>query len=119
MLIIDLKSLGTKVRPATQYLTTRLDDKIRIRGSQVQLDSTRARTAKLLLHKFLRHEGLENYRVVMVHHGLVQVLKPEVRKKRVRQKEPNYGVPCTIPQYQVAAGMGGLVPTPRRRKWKP
>ena len=119
MLIIDLKSLGTKVRPATQYLTTRLDDKIRIRGSQVQLGSTRPRTAKLSLHKLLRHEGLENYRVVMDHPGLVQVLKREVRRKRVRQKEPNYAVPGTIPQYQILARMGGLVPTPRRRKWKP
>jgi hypothetical protein len=119
MLTIDLKSLGEKIEPAVEYLSSRLDEPLRARHDQVQLSSVNARTAKLLLHKFLRWANLKEYRVAVGHPGLITVVKPKAKKKRTYEKPRSFAVPCTIPQYQAAAAFGGGVPRPGERKWKP
>ncbi len=119
MLTVDLKRLGKHAGPAVRYLNSQLEEPLRVRGSQVQLTSTRARTAKLLLRKFLRQRGLENCRVVMVHPGLVVVLGPKDEKRATLETLSVFPVNETIPYYQVAAGWG-VVPKPwARRRWKP
>ncbi len=120
MLTVDLKGLGKQVRPAVLYLSSQLNETIRVQGTQVQLTSTKARTAKLLIHKFLHHEGLNNYRVVIVHPGLVEVLGPEKEKRHGQPDNVNlFPANETIPYYQAAAKYGGVVPKPGRRKWRP
>ncbi len=52
MLTVELKSLGKQVGPAVRYLKSQLSDSLSVHGTQVKLTSTKARTAKLLLHKF-------------------------------------------------------------------
>jgi hypothetical protein len=119
MLTIDVKSLGKQVAPVVKYLNSYVDESPRVRGTQIKFTSVKARTAKILLHKFLRQRGIETYRVVTVKPGLVRVLKPENKKKYVYQKQPNLGAPGTIPYYQIAADTSGIVPKPGERKWKP
>ena len=87
----------------------------------MQLTSATARTTKLLLHKFLRHEGLETYRVVIVRPDLVEVLRPKSEKRRPKVHDLNiFPANETIPYYQAAAEMRGIVPKPDRRvRWKP
>jgi len=121
MLIVDLGRLGKHVGLAIRFLDSNVNESLRVKGSLVQLTSTKARTAKLLLHKFLRHEGLENYRVVMVRPGLVEVMGPKSEKRRTKPDDVNlFPANETIPYYQAAAEMGGVVPKPNRRvRWKP
>ncbi len=120
MLTVNLKRLGKQVGPAIRYLDAQLGESLKVQGSQVQLRLTKARTAKLMLRKFLRQRGLENYRVVVAHPGLVEVLGPQ-NEKRHTQPENLSLFPAneTIPYYQVAAKWG-VVPKPwARRKWRP
>jgi hypothetical protein len=118
ILTIDLKSLGERIKPAVEFLSFRLGEPLRTKQNQVQLSSVNARTAKLLLHKFLRRANLKEYRVTVVHPGLITVVKPTAKKKRAVEKPRSSAVPMTIPQYWGAAAIGGSVPRPRERKWK-
>jgi hypothetical protein len=82
MLTIDLKQLNKNVGPAVFYLRSRLDEPVKVKGSQVSLTHTNARAAKLLLRKFLRQLRLEGYRVLSVNSGLIEVSAPKDQKRR-------------------------------------
>jgi hypothetical protein len=82
MLTIDLKQLNKNVGPAVFYLRSRLDEPVKVKGSQVSLTHTNARAAKLLLRKFLRQLRLEGYRVLSVNSGLIEVRAPKDQKRR-------------------------------------
>jgi hypothetical protein len=84
MLTLDLKQLNKNVGSTVEYLRSRLDEPVKVKGSQVKLTCANARTAKLLLHKFLHQHRLEGYRVLVVHSGLVEV--------RAREKEKAHPV---------------------------
>jgi hypothetical protein len=85
LLTIDLKELGKNVGPAVEFLRSRLDEPVRVKRSQVRLTDTNARTAKLLLRKFLRQFRPEGYRVLSVNSGLIEVRAPEKEKPRPAQ----------------------------------
>ena len=88
MLTIDLKQLNKSVGPAVLYLRSRLDEPVKVKGSQVSLTHTNARAAKLLLRKCLRQLRLEGYRVLSVNSGLIEVRAPKDQKwRRVRTVE--------------------------------
>lgn len=82
MLTLDLKEIRENVRPAVEYLRSRLGEEYKVRGSKIVLAHTSARSAKLLLRKFLHQNQLEGYRVVSVNSGLIEVRAPENRKQR-------------------------------------
>ena len=82
MLTVDLKQLKNNVRPAVDYLRSRLDEPIEVKGSRVWLMRTNARVAKLLLQKFLHQLHLEGYRILVIHSGLIEVHTPERERRR-------------------------------------
>src|SRR6266571_8705865 len=82
VLTVDLKQLNKNIGPAVEYLRSRLDEPIKVKGSQVKLADTSARATKRLLHKFLRQLRLEGYRILVVHSGLIEVHAPEKEKHR-------------------------------------
>ncbi len=82
MLTLDLKDLEGNVGSAVEFLKSRLDDEIKVRGSSVHLRVLHARDAKLILHKYLRHAKLDGYRVVVVGPGLVKVEAQKMKERR-------------------------------------
>ena len=119
MLTVDLKRLGKQVEPAVRYLDAQLGESSKVQGGKVRLRLTKARTAKLTLRKFLRQRGLENYRVVVVSPGLVEVFAPQSQKRHTQPENLSlFPANETIPYYQVAAKWG-VVPKPwARRRWR-
>lgn len=117
MLVIEIKALGKHADAAAQFLSSKLNESVKVSRGQIQLSSVNNRDAKLLLHKFLRAENLENYRIIPVHPGLIRILEPMV-KKRIPYEKPRASVPPTIPQYQVQGAVSGLMPNPGEKKWK-
>ena len=88
MLTVDLKQLKKNVRPAVEYLQSRLNEPTKVKGSQVRLTRTNARAAKLLLHKLLHQLQLEEYRIVIVNSGLIELHAPKEEKQHnVRAKQ--------------------------------
>jgi hypothetical protein len=121
MLTVELKRLGKYAGLAVRFLDSNLNESLRVKGARVQLTSTKTRTTKLLLHKFLRQEALEDYRVIIVRPDLIEVLGPKRAKQHTKPDDVNlFPANETIPYYQAAAEMRGIVPKPDRRvRWKP
>lgn len=49
---------------ATKFLQSKIQERIKLHGNQIQLEDEKASDIKLLLHKFLRREGLTGYRIL-------------------------------------------------------
>ena len=82
MLRIDLKRLGKNREAAFAYLRSHLAESPKLKGDRVELEATRAREAKFILHKFLHHAGLAGYRVAVINSGLIEIHEVEVKENR-------------------------------------
>ncbi len=82
-LIVEIKSLGSNIAEAEEFLRDNIKGKIDQHRTELRIQDTPAREVKLLLHKFLHHKALDDYRVEVVHLGLVEVFGPE----RIRSHE--------------------------------
>lgn len=49
---------------AAKFLQSKLRDEIKIHGSHIEVGDEKTEEVKLLLEKFLHHEGLQGYRVL-------------------------------------------------------
>jgi len=74
---VELRNLHGKVDAAAEYFASKSKDGVKTRGSSLQLEVASVKDVKLLVHKFLHDKGLDGYRVVVIHPGLVEVLPPE------------------------------------------
>jgi len=82
MLTVDLKQIKRNVRPAIDYLRSRIDEPIEVKGTRVRLTRTNARSAKLVLHTLLHQLQLEEYRIVIINSGLIELHAPKKEKQR-------------------------------------
>ena len=82
MLRINLKRLEKNREAAFDYLRSHLVESPKLKGAQVELEATRVREAKTILHKFLHHAKLEEYRVAVINSGLIEVHEVEVKERR-------------------------------------
>ena len=82
MLRIDLKQFGKSREAALEYLRSRLDEPLKVKGDQVTLANTKPGEAKTLLHKFLHHAQLDRYHVAVINSGLIEIRPVEVKKKQ-------------------------------------
>ena len=64
LLTVELKMLPGEAEAAAKFLQSKIQVQIKIHGSSIQLDDGKAEEVKLLLEKFLHHEGLGGYRVL-------------------------------------------------------
>jgi hypothetical protein len=118
MLTVDLKQLNKNVAPAIEYLRSRLEEPLKVKGSQVRLTRTSARAAKLLLRKFLRQHRLEGYRILVIHSGLIDVREPvKVSRDSVRASEGDKPSAWeTIPDLWYTTPLGIIRPGKRSKR---
>ncbi len=76
MLTVELKELHDRASEATQFLKSKVEGKMRAKGTQFQIEGAKTKQVKLLLHKFLHHQGLDHYRVLS-QSGVLEVTPPE------------------------------------------
>jgi hypothetical protein len=82
LLTVNLKELGKNSAAAVEYLRSRLQEAIKVKGSRAKLTMTDARVAKELLQKFLHHSRIEGYRVLVINPEMIQVRAPAKTKVR-------------------------------------
>ncbi|OLE87192.1 MAG: hypothetical protein AUF79_14640 [Crenarchaeota archaeon 13_1_20CM_2_51_8] len=56
--------LPGEAQAATKFLQSKIQGQIKVTGNQIEIDDEKGLDVKLLLHKFLHHEGLTGYRVL-------------------------------------------------------
>jgi hypothetical protein len=76
LLTVELKELHDRASEATQFLKSKIEGKMKTKGTQVQIEGAKTKEVKLLLHKFLHHQGLNHYRVLS-QSGVLEVTPPE------------------------------------------
>jgi hypothetical protein len=64
MVIVEFRVLPGEAGAATKYLQSKLQGQIKIDGNRIEIADGKSGDVKLLLHKFLHHEGLTGYRVL-------------------------------------------------------
>ena len=68
---------------------------MKTKGTQLQIEGAKTKEVKLLLHKFLHHQGLNHYRVLS-QSGVLEVTPPP--EKRVVHEQGREGSPPTAAQ---------------------
>ena len=92
-----------QVESLSEFLNSRLPTPVVQRGSVIEFEAPRPRDVKLLLHKFLHSNALNEYRVLS-HEGVLEIvhLKPEETKmERPEGLKPSMpgpiaGIPHTV-----------------------
>jgi hypothetical protein len=93
-LTVELKELQDRASEATQFLKSKVEGKMTAKGTQLRIEGARTKQVKLLLHKFLHHQGLNHYRVLS-QSGTLEVTPPE---RHVVHEQGHEGSPPTSPQ---------------------
>src|SRR5207244_10597893 len=94
VLTVELKELRDRASEATQFLKSKVEGKMKTKGTQLQIEGAKTKEVKLLLHKFLHHQGLNHYRVLS-QSGVLEVTPPE---KHIVHEPERVGSPQTAPQ---------------------
>ena len=64
MVVVELKMLPGEAGAATRFLQSKIQGPIKVDGNRIEIEEQKGLDVKLLLHKFLHHEGLTGYRVL-------------------------------------------------------
>ena len=94
VLTVELKELHDLANEAAKFLKSKLEGRMKTKGTQVQIEDARTKQVKLLLHKFLHHQGLNHYRVLS-QSGVLEVTPPEKHEAHPQERE---GSPPTAAQ---------------------
>ena len=120
MLVVELKRLHKEAGPAAKFLLPRIDGKLRLKGSQVQIEGAKAKEVKLLLRKFLHHRGLNGYKVLS-QSGVLEVFPPQERRPSEREAlEGGSGALSPFSPYRTSLSsyIYPNYPPPPQRKYK-
>jgi len=112
MLTVELKELHDRASEATQFLKSKVEGKMKTKGTQLQIEGAKTKQVKLLLHKFLHHQGLNHYRVLS-QSGVLEVTPPE---KHVLHPPEREGSPPTAAQTTPYYFPQAPVLTPEKKK---
>ncbi|TMI45277.1 hypothetical protein E6H19_05170 [Candidatus Bathyarchaeota archaeon] len=115
VLTVELKELHDRASEATQFLKSKVEGKMRTKGTQLQIEGAKTKQVKLLLHKFLHHQGLNHYRVLS-QSGVLEVTPPE---KHVLHPMEHVGSPPTGAQTTPYLFPQTPALTPKKKKTKP
>src|SRR5437867_9484580 len=75
-LTVELRQLHDRANEATEFLKSKVEGRMKTKGTQLQIEGAKTKEVKLLLHKFLHHQGLNHYRVLS-QSGVLEVTPPE------------------------------------------
>lgn len=76
--MVDLGKLPGKIGPAVDFLrdhVRKVKGRVSSKGSQIQVEGLKHKEVKLLLHKFVRHNGLDDHRVLS-QSGILEIVPP-------------------------------------------
>jgi hypothetical protein len=114
--VVDLGKLPDKTGVAADFLREHVKSvkgRVSTKGNQVQVEGLKHKEVKLLLHKFLRHSGLDDHRVLS-HGGTLEIVPQHL----VVHSRPQEGTPppasATMPY--LFPGSSPSVPTSKKSR---
>jgi len=116
---VDLARLPGKVRPAVDFLkehVKNLNVRVSTKGNQIQVEGLKHKEVKLLLHKFLRHNGLDDHRVLS-QSGMLEIVPPHL-VTHTKQDAATTPPPAAATMPYLFPGAPAPVSTDQRRRKK-
>lgn len=109
---VDFGKLPEEQPRALDFLKDHIRGRVKSKDHQIQVEGVKHKEIKLLVHKFLRHRGLDGYRVLS-ESGILEVvpLHPERTPKHERGTPPPAA--ATMPYF-----FPGSPPVPVEKKVK-
>ncbi len=95
---IEFKRIPKEATQAANFLRDHVQGRVKTRGSQIQVEGAKHRELKLLLHKFLRHRGLEGYRVLS-QSGVLEVVPQHVVESAKEETGTPPAASATMPYF--------------------
>src|SRR5438552_15207033 len=86
VLTVELKALQDRSSEAAQFLKSKVEGKMKTKGTQLQIEGAKTKEVKLLLHKFLHHQGLNHYRLLS-QRGVLELTPPETHRVHPQARE--------------------------------
>ncbi len=77
---VDLGKLPAQIRSAADFLKVHVKSgsgRVITKGTQIQVEGLKHKEVKLILHKFLRHNGLDGHRVLS-QSGILEIVPPHI-----------------------------------------
>jgi hypothetical protein len=113
---INLGKLPAQIGSVADFLREHVKGvkgRVSTKGNQIQVEGLKHREVKLLLHKFLRHNGLDDHRVLSQSGTLEIVPQHLVAHSRPQEGTPP-PAPATVPY--LFPGVSAAVPTAKKRR---
>jgi len=114
---VDLAKLPGKTGPAVDFLREHVmsvKGRVSAKGTQIQVEGLKHKEVKLLLHKFLRHNGLDDHRVLS-QSGILEIVPPHIAKHPKLDEATTPPAAATMP-YLFPGTPTPVAPDKRRRK---
>jgi hypothetical protein len=114
--IVDLGKLPDKTGAAVDFLREHVRDvkgRVSTKGSQIQVEGLKHKEVKLLMHKFLRHNGLDDHRVLS-QSGKLEIVPQHLAVHSRPQKGTPPPASATMPY--LFPGASAAVPTSKKSK---
>lgn len=99
--IVDMGKLPDKIGVAVDFLREHVksvDGRVSTRGNQIQVEGLKHKDVKLLLHKFLRHNGLDDHRVLS-QSGTLEIVPPHAEAHSKHEQGTAPTAPGTMPYF--------------------
>jgi hypothetical protein len=116
VLTVELKELQDRANEVTQFLKSKVEGKMKTKGTQLQIEGARHKEVKLQLHKFLHHQGLAHYRVLS-QRGVLEVRPPE--KHEVHPLKGGGSPPTTAQTMPYLFPQTPVLPSEKKKRAKP
>jgi hypothetical protein len=113
---VDLGRLPGQIGSAADFLREHFKEvkgRVTIKGNQIQVEGLKHKDVRLLLHKFLRHKGLDDYRVLS-QSGTLEIVPPHVASHPRKQEGTPPSATATMPYF--FPGTSAPVAEKKRRK---
>jgi hypothetical protein len=115
---VDLGKLPRELGSAVDFLREHVKDlkgRVSTKGNQIQVEGVKHKQVKLFLHKFLRHAGLNDHRVLS-QSGILEIVPPHVTTHPRREEGTTPPATATMPY--LFPGTPTPVSTDKKRKKK-
>jgi hypothetical protein len=115
---VDLGKLPGELGSAVDFLREHVKDlkgRVSTKGNQIQVEGVKHKQVKLFLHKFLRHAGLNDHRVLS-QSGILEIVPPHATTHPRREEGTIPSATATMPY--LFPGTPTPVSTAKRRRKK-
>lgn len=109
---VDFRKAHDQQSEAADFLKRHVKGPVLTKGSQIEVDGISHKEAKLMLHKFLRHSGLDGYRILS-ESGTLVVVPPHLLEP-ARHEASTSPPPASATMPYFFPGTPGPVPTERK-----